>query len=167
MIKMTTRECTRCGSDRVAGGQCSRRTCLYAKRCWQHTKKTEKLQIKPSKIQGAGKGLITTKKRKKGEKIADYDGDNISKAQYNQTDSGYGLEIPGGRVIDAHSTQSCLGRWANNCRKRNKDKGECTGNNAKLTYSTRTRKAGVKATKTLQPGEEVFVSYGRGYWKNN
>ena len=64
---MTTRECTRCGSERAAGGQCSRRTCIYAKRCWQHTKKTEQLQIKPSKIQGAGKGLITPKKRKNDE----------------------------------------------------------------------------------------------------
>jgi uncharacterized protein len=161
---MTRRVCTRCKSRTAAGTQCTRSTCIYSNHCWQHTKKAFHLQIKQSRIRGAGKGLVTTKARKKNEKIADYTGTIRTQAEYDSYDSGYGLAIPGGLVLDADSTQDALGRYANSCRKANKDRGECRGNNARLAYDNRSRKASVKAQRNLRAGEEVFVSYGRGYW---
>ena len=51
--------------------------------------------------------------------------------------SGYGIHINKHQVLDGKSTQSGLGRYANSCRKGNKDKGECKGNNAKLSVNDR------------------------------
>ena len=68
-------------------------------------------------------------------------------------------------LIDARSTQSALGRYVNSCLKKNK--GDCKGNNAKFSISHRTNPptVWVKATKNISAGSEIYIPYGRGYWK--
>ena len=74
------------------------------------------MALKPSGIAGAGRGLFTLKAIPKGAVIVGYTGDKITQAENDTNPSGYGVGIPGGMVIDGRSTQSSLGRYANDCR---------------------------------------------------
>jgi hypothetical protein len=52
-------------------------------------------------------------------------------ASYNANPGGYAVAIPRGRsrvprIMDAASTQSDLGRYANDCRPANRDENECS-----------------------------------------
>ena len=91
--------------------------------CFQHTKQKKGLQVKKSKIKNAGLGLYATKDFQNGQKIADYGGVVVSFAQYEKNPSGYGIHLNKKEVLDGKSTQSGLARYANNCRKVNKQKG--------------------------------------------
>ena len=66
-------------------------------------------------------------------------------------------------MLNADSTQDAVGRYANTCVKRDKDRGQCSGNNAKFARDFRARTAKLRATKSIQPGGEIFASYGLGY----
>ena len=90
----------------------------------------------------------------------------MSKQAFNANRSDYAVDIPHNRVLDARSTQTALGRYANNCRTINKNAGQCSGNNAKLSYDDQRRdKVNLKATKNIPANREVFVRYGRKYWE--
>jgi len=163
---MSQRDCVQCSATNKNGGRCSRRTCKYSDLCFQHTKKNKQLQVKTSGIQESGQGLYTTKRIKKGEKITDYGGKFKTKAEYDQTDSGYGIHFNQNLVLDGFSTQHGLGRYANDCRRENKRAGECSGNNARFSTNTQQRTASLKATKTIPRNTEVFVNYGNEYWSD-
>jgi hypothetical protein len=65
-----------------------------------------------------------------GRKIARYSGVIKTQEAYNASPGGYAVAIPRGRsrvprIIDAASTQSDLGRYANDCRPANRDENEC------------------------------------------
>ena len=79
-MPQSIKECQRCEGTAKSGNQCKNRTCR-GKLCWQHLKKRDSLRVKPSGIQGAGMGLFTTKPFKKNEKIVDYTGERMSRAQ--------------------------------------------------------------------------------------
>jgi hypothetical protein len=163
---MSVRDCVQCSASTRNGQQCSKMTCLYSEFCAIHTKSLFDLQIKRSGIAGSGKGLFTTKQIKKGAKIARYTGTLMSNEEYAEAVSGYGLGVSHGRVIDAKSTQSSLGRNANSCLKQNKNDGECPGNNAKFSIHNKGSipTAWIKATKNIPAGNEIFIAYGRKYW---
>ena len=157
----TVRECTQCAAFTKKGKRCSRKTCKYESYCAQHTKQQRKLQVKPSQIPNAGDGLYTLKRIPKGQNITEYKGDLITDKQYDKRGSKYGIQMPEG-VLDGRSTQSSLGRWSNHCRKR--DKKYCSGNNAKLSLDNKRKRVNLKATKTIQPGKEVYTSYGNTFF---
>ena len=113
---MSIRDCSRCIATKKSGGQCTRRTCKYPALCWQHTKYEKGLVIRPSRIVGADSGLYADKDFKRNQKITEYTGDEKSLDDYNDDDSGYGFQYRTGRIIDARSTQSALGRYINDCR---------------------------------------------------
>ena len=163
---MAERECVRCKAVKKNGMRCSRKTWKYSDMCFQHTKQKKGLQVKKSKIKKAGLGLYATKDFKKGQKIADYGGVAIvvSYAQYEQNPSGYGIHLNKKEVLDGKSTQSGLARYANNCRKANKQKRECVRNKAKIKVNTRTKKGTLRATEKIEKGEEIFTSgYGKSF----
>jgi SET domain-containing protein len=164
---MSIRECVRCSAATKKGIRCKNRTCIYSEFCAAHTKAIFDLALKPSAIPGAGTGLFTLKPIKKNTNIAEYSGDILTQASYDATDSGYGVAISRGRIMDAASTQSDLGRYANHCRSANKRAGHCKGNNARFSVSNRNGSTiiNLKATKNILPGSEIFVSYGASYWK--
>ena len=164
---MSQRQCKRCSAITKSGAQCSRTTCKYADQCYQHTQKNKGLQVKQSKIKGGGQGLYTTKPIKKGQNIAKYGGNIVSKVAYDKTEGGYGIQINKKQILDGRSTQSGLGRYANSCRTGNVKKKECKRQNAKLVVDNRKKTARVKATKNLKAGSEVYVPYGRGFWKES
>ena len=158
------RECVRCKANKKDGTQCKRKTCKISDYCYQHLKIEKQLQVKKSAIQGSGQGLYTTKKIKKGEKVVEYGGNFKTKARYEATDSGYGIQFNKNLVLDGNSTQHGNGRYANDCRSKNKKKKECKGNNSRFSTNTSLRTASPKATKTIPANTEVFVNYGNDYW---
>jgi len=163
---MSVRECVQCAAETAAGKRCKKHTCMYSEFCDVHTKKLFDLAIKQSAIAGSGKGLFTMVEIPKNTRIAQYTGQVKTDAEYGEKESGYGISIPGGKVIDAYSTQHGIARYANDCRSANIKKGECKGSNARFSSSTRDGKTLVwlTSTKRIKAGGEIFVSYGRGYW---
>ena len=91
-MPQSVKECQRCEATTKSGNRCKNRTCR-GKLCWQHLKKQEGLRVKPSGIQGAGMGLFTTKPFKKNEKIANYTGEQMSRAQINQRYPGKDFQV--------------------------------------------------------------------------
>ena len=152
----------RCSGITKSGARCKCKT-RKTNLCWIHLKKTKNLRVKPSNIAGAGFGLYATKDFKKKEKVAEYKG--LTKRR--KPSGHYGLQVKRNppKYIDAKNPHSCSGRYCNTCRKRNKDAGECRGNNAKFAISHRNNQTtvNIKATKKIRTNDEIFIPYGSGF----
>ena len=137
--------------------------CCTGKQCWQHLKKEQGLRVKQSEIAGAGFGLFTTKPFRKNQKIANYTGENLSRAAIESRYPGntrgeYVLcdgDRPNSRCVDGRKTNSSAARFANDARGTNKR------NNARFLQ----RGFGIKAKQNIPAGQEILVSYGRDYWR--
>lgn len=151
---------------RTAKGQRCKRRSQKSGMCWTHLQKEQGLRVKKSQVEDAGDGLYAMKEFRRGNDITEYGGDRVVlDAEGNNIETGrpwvsqYGLQIrqrpP--TFIDARKTNSAPGRWANTAR------GSEFRNNSQLVYNSRGRKAHVRATKTIEPGEEIFVPYGPGF----
>lgn len=164
----TIRVVVQCIANAKTGRQCRLRTAKYPDMCHIHTKAKRKLALKESGIPRGGTGLFTLKDIEKGEVICEYTGTRMKQSDYNKTDSAYGVELAGtGKVIDAASTQSNIGRYINDCRSTNKTSHHCPGNNTKFSINHRGRKSiTIKAIKKIKKNKELFIGYGRGYWAN-
>jgi hypothetical protein len=126
--------------------------------CYMHLEKLQHLRVKRSTIPNARNGLFTTVARKKQEKLADYTGQRISAAQAKRSKSAYIFQPNKTTFIDARKSNEAVGRYANDGRSPAK-------NNSKLAYNSKAKTACVKATKNIQAGKEILVSYGPEYWK--
>ena len=166
---MSVKESVRCAAAtrQGRGAQCRNITVIYSEFCAGHTKHLLDLALKPSGIPGAGLGLYTLKAIPKGGTIVVYTGVRMTQDEYDKHPSGYGVAIPGGMVIDGRSTQSSLGRYANDCRAGNRRAGQCSGNNAELVYDEKPFKLRIQAVKNIPANREVLVSYGARYWKTH
>ena len=164
---MSRRHCVRCASTTKTGARCRRNTCVYFQFCWQHTREKYGLYLKPSAIPHAGLGLFTLRDIQKGRRIAAYTGvlrtdEELDRMEANA--NAYAVRIKKNLSVDASSTQTALGRYANDCRSVNVRRKECPGTNAKFVVNQRTQKVYLKATKRIQAGSEIFLAYGRAYW---
>jgi hypothetical protein len=119
------------------------------------------LKVKKSTIRNAGLGLFTTVDLGKGENIAEYSGEFIASDDYIEGSSDYALQFTKETIIDAKSTQTHVGRYANMCRT-NDD--ECRDNNVRFSKDFRNKKVYLKAKRNIKSGEEIFVSYGRNFF---
>lgn len=163
---MSTRECVRCAGRKRDGGRCSRRTCLYSKYCFQHAQKKKHLSIKNSTIPRAGKGLFAAADLPRGTRIP-YKGEMMTRQQVDERYPGdelgeYVLCFGRGRnqrCVDARSTQSGLGRYAND------NRGTRYRANARFQDpGRRERWPQIVLTRAVRKGEEIFVAYGGDYW---
>ena len=115
---------------------------------------------------GESLGLFTNKAIPKGAKVCDYTGKMVTTKEWNDGGEGdYGVQMNKNQVLDARSTQTALGRYANDCRNKNKKKKECQGRNAKFVINTKKKTVRVVATKKIPAHSEIYVSYGKQYWK--
>ncbi len=146
--------CVQCEAKTQDGTRCKRRTCRTSTYCYQHLEKIKGLRVKPSHIPRAGMGLYTTTARKKGTPIALYTGIVAAKPE-----GLYSVALPKGKFMNSTSSQNAVGRYANTCRSKNKP--ACKRNNSKFAINK--DKVSLKATKNIQAGNEVYVSYGPGY----
>jgi len=159
----TIRECVQCRSTKNDGvNRCSRTTCKYAHSCWQHTKYRKGLYLAPSSLgDHAGTGLFANKDFEAGETITKYGGKLLDEKEYDQTESVYGIQVGNGKVRDASSTQSGLGRWVNDARDRDI-------NNATLVKDEDdTTKIIVVAERNIEKGEEILADYGKQFWNKH
>lgn len=161
-------KCQRCAAVNKDGHQCRKRVCIGTDYCWIHNKTKRSLQIKPSTIENAGKGLFAVKPNKnwpadqplfkKGQNIVKYEGESLTnnqlQARYGDLTAPYGLKIRGNaNTIDAGCKRS-IASLANH--KSNSQ------SNAKLSEN-----GYIKAVKNILPGREIFVSYGGAYRRDS
>ena len=123
------------------------------------------LIVKESQLPNSGKGLFTEREIKKGEVVCQYEGERITWAEAikrNEVDKGgYVYYITKKNCIDAIDLVDTFGRYANDAAGLGRVKG--LRNNS--TYEVRDNHVYIVATRKIKAGSEVFVSYGRQYWK--
>ena len=124
------------------------------------------LIVKRSNLPSSGKGLFTKRDIKKGERFVEYIGEIVTEAELDRRAEkdiyGYAFFISKNRCIDAFYTPNELARYANDAKGLSKVKG-ITNNCSYVVY----KKSGwIEAEKNIKAGEEIFVSYGKEYWKD-
>ena len=167
MPNQSIRECDRCVAIAKSGSRCRNRTCK-GRKCWIHTKRDEGLRIKPSQILNAGQGLYATKRFAKGDRIADYTAEKLTRAQVDNRYPGnvtaeYVLCRSDRECFDGRRTNSSFARFSNDAR------GSAQfNNNARFTPGAHNRQPIMRAGRVITAGVEIFTNYGGGgYWNNN
>lgn len=127
------------------------------------------LVVKKSRIKGAGYGLFTTSRIRKGDIIVEYKG---IKSSWNTAMRRYGNKIKEARylfhisdknTIDAQPTPEALARYANDAEAPIKGKKSRFKNNAH--YEVIKGKPYIVAAKNIGAGSEIFVDYSGDYWE--
>lgn len=121
------------------------------------------LAIKKSGLPGAGKGLFTKVFIPKGTKIVEYKGTITTwkEVDHKQGENGYIYYVKRNYVIDARPHPTALARYANDAKGLFRVKGMT--NNAE--YTEENNQVFITATKDIDPGQEIFVDYGKEYWE--
>ena len=123
------------------------------------------LEVKTSTIPAAGNGLFTTRSFPKGTLLCVYSGTPVSltQAMRREKQGRHGDYVMGGFGlfwrVDAEPHPKVLARYIND------HWLEPQRQNAQFIKLKKERKALVVATRALDAGEEVFASYGEGYWR--
>ncbi len=120
--------------------------------------------VHKSTIKGAGQGLFTTRSFDKNEIITEVCGSVISREEANKKDSKSHL-----KSLSYHSIIDGL----NDPRKAEgigggsfvNDAKDSHLNNSKFVTDNLQSRCFLRATKPINPGEEIFASYGKSYWK--
>ena len=122
-----------------------------------------KLEIKKSKLPGAGKGLFTKVFIPKGTRIVEYKGKRTTWAiaSSSRAFNGYIYYINKDNVIDAKPYPKYLARYANDARGLGKVEG--ISNNSKYVVED-DDKVYIEAFRNIEAGGEILVSYGKEYW---
>ena len=123
----------------------------------------KQLFVKRSTLPNSGKGLFTKKFIPKGTRIVEYKG-RISKwkdVKDEDGKNGYIFYVTRNHVIDAKPYPSALARYANDARGLSRIKG-MTNN---CDYITDGLKPYIESKKDIPAGAEIFVDYGKDYWK--
>ena len=122
------------------------------------------LIIKKSLLPNAGKGLFTTSPIKKGKKIIEYRGEVINWKEYEKRvardEDGYLFHFTNDYCIDAYNTTQYKARYANDAEGLTRVKN--LTNNSE--YEVEGKRCFIVATRDIQAGEEIFVSYTEEYW---
>jgi len=123
----------------------------------------KQLYVKKSTIPGAGKGLFTKKFIPKGTRIVEYKGRRSIWKEVKDEDgkNGYIFYINRNHVINALPYKSALARYANDARGMVRIKGLLNNSD----YVVDGLKAYIETKKDIPAGGEIFVDYGKDYWK--
>jgi len=123
----------------------------------------KQLYVKKSTIPNSGKGLFTKKFIPKGTRIVEYKGKISTWKDVKDEDgrNGYIFYVNRNHVINALPTKKPLARYANDARGLVRIKG-ITNNS---DYVTDGLKAYIESKKDIPAGAEIFVDYGKDYWK--
>jgi len=120
------------------------------------------LDVVPSSIPGAGRGLFSLVPRSKGDHLVEYLGELISaqdvERRYPKGDVGiYCLSLSASLFIDSALSRG-VGASANAARRNTKP-------NARFVADSRSGTARLEATRRIRADEEILLSYGRDYWQ--
>jgi SET domain-containing protein len=121
------------------------------------------LFVKKSSIPNSGKGLFTKKAIAKGTRIIEYKGKKSTWKDVKDEDgkNGYIFYVNRNHVINALPVKNALARYANDARGLVKLKG-VTNN---CDYVTDGLTPYIESKKDIPAGAEIFVDYGKDYWK--
>src|ERR1044071_6075468 len=121
------------------------------------------LFVKKSGLPDAGKGLFTRKAIPKGTRIVEYKGRVTKWKDVKDEDgkNGFIFFVNRNHVINALPVKSALARYANDARGLSKIKGIINN----CDYVTEGVRAYIEAKKDIPAGAEIFVDYGKDYWK--
>jgi SET domain-containing protein len=127
------------------------------------------LIVKKSRIKGAGKGLFTTSRIRKGDVIVEYKG---VKSSWNTAMKKYKGDVKAARyifhitdknTIDAQFTPEELARYANDAAAPIPGVKHRFKNNSH--YQVIKSKPYIVAEKNIGAGAEIFVDYSGDYWE--
>jgi len=127
------------------------------------------LYVKKSKIPKSGKGLFTDAIIKRGEIVCEYEGEKLTWKECearNATMPGkqkgaYYFFINNKNCVDAAAAIDTFGRYANDAAGPSRISG--IRNNSR--YEVIKGKPYIVASRTIRPGEEILVGYGKDYWE--
>jgi len=115
-----------------------------------------------STLPGSGRGLFTNVFIPKGALITEYTGivTTWEDADHDDGNNLYIYYVTKNHVIDASKDKKMLARFANDANGRSKIKGSTTNSE----YVLKGKRVYIQAIRNIQPGSEIFVSYGKEYW---
>jgi len=125
------------------------------------------LEIKKSGIANAGKGLFAKAVFKRGDRIIEYTGEEITWAECKKRNEkldgigAYYFYISARKCVDAQNRLDSLARYANDASGLIRILG--IRNNSR--FEVIKGKPYIIASRTIKPGDEVFVGYGKEYWE--
>ena len=162
-------ESLKCLAIKKDGHRCKNHCVIGTPLCWVHLLYQKNLRIKPSTVHEFGKGLFALNPKlpadtimfRKGDTIAEYNGQRIDERTLIQRYGGYtapyGVELKKNTYIDAACLRgvASLANHTNNQRLLN----------AKLVqvYTTLPQTIKLKATKNIRNNTEIWINYGRAY----
>jgi len=120
------------------------------------------LEVKISSMPKSGKGLFTKVFIPKGSLITEYKGkiSTWKDADHDDGKNPYIYYLNKDHVIDAKGYLNSFAHFANDAKGHKTVRGIV--NNSK--YIVKGKKVFIEAIKDIQPGEEIFVGYGKTYW---
>lgn len=161
-IAPTVEDCTRCNARTTRGTQCTRSTCKYADKCWQHSIAATGVEIKENpRNPAAGLGIWAKRDLRAGTRLryGRFPRDVVEIDEVRDRDwpeNRYLLCDDTERLcFDARSTQSGLGRWVNDV-----PRGQI---NSALRVHRPTEQANLVLTKNVRAGREIVTNYGPQY----
>lgn len=118
------------------------------------------VEVCDSNIPGAGKGLFATRHHTQGSTICEYTGVVLpnQESAWKLKDKSYLMKLGDGKYVDALHCPNVLARYINDCR------GHRGGFNVHFQKRPEDDKADVVAMRDIEPGDELYVNYGRLYW---
>jgi uncharacterized protein len=123
----------------------------------------KQLFVKKSTIPNSGKGLFTKKPITKGTRIVEYKGIISTWKDVADEDgkNGYIFYVTRKHVINALPVKTALARYANDAKGLTRVKGL----NNNCDYISDGLHAYIESKKDIPAGAEIFVDYGKDYWK--
>jgi hypothetical protein len=122
----------------------------------------KQLIVRRSTLNGAGKGLFTTRAIPRGKKIVEYKGKVTTWKEVNEHAgfNAYIYYINRHHVIDAADTREALARYANDAKGIVRTEG--LRNNC--TYRIEGLRVYIYSLLDIPAGSELLVGYGKEYW---
>lgn len=151
-------ECARCQAETKDGSRCKRRTRKQLPFCFAHSRSLLGVDIRPSTIPGADFGLFALKEFKKDDLITPYQGQLITKAQFDRRYGDglapYAIQINQNTFMDCACARGTGAFINTNPRHNNARFSVFNGRDGHPPA------ASVRATKRIPIGQEIFVDYG-------
>jgi len=118
----------------------------------------EHFEVRPSSIEGAGRGLFAKTHIGEDDTIGYYTGEVIDEKEFHDPDrpfSAYVLWVCRTHILIGEGPKANYTRFINHSDEPN----------AFLVVSSRWKTARFEALRDIEPGEEIFFNYGEDYWE--
>lgn len=173
-------KCYRCPAILSDKTQCPRVTCYHVPYCYYHMRTILSLEIRASTIPNAGRGLFALRPFKSEEVIVEFVGEAIMTTQDStareklsqrygaeEVTAPYAIKVHRDAYIDAACIRG-IASFANDfIAQEGRHNAEYVIQEEKKTsykLELRARKT-TDQTDPIQAGDEIFVDYGKPYWK--